>query len=125
MEKNIDLSMSTEYDLIVDRTRTLNRNIYCWYYSGSTIEYEFDFTFYTGATMTVKNSSGTIVQTFSTLDGSIVLGIGGVLKLFKTAEEMGLVRSGEYKYDLYLSNSTYPKRAFLRGSINYIQNIGN
>jgi len=122
MEKQVDLALSSEYDLIVDKDRTLNRNIYCWYLSGCT-EYEFNFSPYSGATMTVKNSSGTIVQSFSTTDGSIVLQAGGLLKLYKTAEEMDKVRSGEYRYDLFLTGSQYPKRAFLRGKINYLQNI--
>lgn len=122
MEKIVDLALSSEYNLMVDKDRTLNRNIYCWYLSGCT-EYEFDFWPYSGATMTVKNSSGTIVQQFSTTDGSITLQAGGLLKLYKSAEDMDKIRSGEYRYDLYLIGTTYPKRAFLRGKINYQQNI--
>lgn len=124
MEKTLDLSMSSEYDLIVDRDKTLNVAVYCTYLSGNT-EYNFDFTFYTGATLTVKNNSGTIIQTFNTTDGSIDLQVGGVFKLIKTADEMGTVRSGQYRYDMYLINATYPKRAFLDGDITYNQNIGN
>jgi hypothetical protein len=124
MEKFIDLSMSTEYNLQVDKDRSLNSSIYCTYFSGCT-EYNYDFTFYSGATLTVKNDSGTIVQTFSTLDGSIVLGVGGVFNLVKTSDEMNIVRAGNYNYDMYLSNATYPKRAFLRGKISYVQNISN
>jgi len=124
MEKLVDLSLSSEYDLIVDRNKSLGVSVICTYFSGST-EYNYDLTPYSGATITVKNDSGTIVQTFSTLDGSILLQAGGVFKLVKTAEEMNTVRSGVYHYDMYLSNSTYPKRAFLRGKITYIQNISN
>jgi hypothetical protein len=122
MEKIVDLALSSEYNLIVDRDRTLNRNIYCWYLSGCT-EYEFDFWPYSGATMTVKNSSGTVVQQFSTTDGSITLQSGGLLKLYKSANDMDKVRSGEYRYDLFLTGSQIEKRAFLRGSITYLQNI--
>ena len=66
MEKILDLAMSTEYDLTVDRCRTLNRTLYCWIYTGSTGtcgEKEFDFTNdghfqpYSGATMYVKNNA--------------------------------------------------------------------
>lgn len=124
MEKQLDLSMSAEYDLIVDKDKTLNVAVSCTYFSGST-EYSFDFTSYTGATLTVKNKSGTILQTFSTTDGSIDLQVGGIFKLIKSYTEMNTVRSGKYDYDMYLSNSTYPKRAFLRGKITYIQNISN
>jgi len=124
MDKELDLSMVTEYDLIVSKDRTLNSSIYATYLSGTT-EYAYDFTLYSGATMVVKNNSGTIVQTFSTTDGSIVLQAGGVFKLVKTAEEMNTVRSGEYNYDMYLINAEYPKRAFLRGQITYLQNTAN
>lgn len=127
MEKTLDLAMSTEYDLVFDRSRTLKHTLYCYFYTGSTCgEYPFDFNNYTGATLTVKNNSGTIVQTFSTSDGSISFASGGRLILTKTAEQMSLVRAGDcYNYDLYLSSSTYPKRAFMIGKITYIQNIGS
>jgi hypothetical protein len=128
MEKTLDLAMSTEYDLVFDRSRTLKHTLYCFFYTGNTcsVEYPFDFNNYTGATMTVKNTSGTIVQIFSTSDGSISFGSGGKLIFSKTAEEMALVRAGNcYVYDLYLSSSSYPKRAFLIGQINYVQNIGS
>ena len=124
MEKTLDLSLASVYDMVVDRDKTLNVAVSTTYFSGST-EYSFDFTPYTGGTLTVKNNSGTIVQSFSTSDGSIVLQVGGVFKLIKTYTEMNTVRSGEYRYDMYLSSATYPKRAFLRGDISYIQNIGN
>lgn len=119
MERKLDLTLSSEYDLEFDKCRTLDRTLYCWYYTGSTGcgEKEFDFTFYSGATMYIKNSSGTIVMQFSTTDGSIELGLGGQLTLKKTDEEMCRIRAGCYVYDLYLSSSTYPKRAFLRGKV--------
>jgi hypothetical protein len=124
MEKLLDLSLSAVYDIEVDKNKSLSVSVSCTYFSGST-EYNYDLTFYSGATLTVKNSSGTIVQTFSTLDGSILLQAGGIFKLVKTSEEMNTVRSGIYDYDMYLSSSAFPKRAFLRGKINYIQNIAN
>lgn len=126
MEKELDLAMSTEYDLIVDRCRTLDRTLYCWIFTGSTGscgEKEFDFTNdghsqpYSGATMYVKNNAGTILLQFSTTDGSITLSLGGQLTLKKSAADMCCIRAGEYDYDLYLSSATYPKRAFLRGRI--------
>jgi hypothetical protein len=110
--------------LIVEKDRSLSVSVSCTYFSGNT-EYNYDLTIYTGATLVVKNDSGTVVQTFSTLDGSILLQAGGIFKLVKTAEEMDKVRSGEYHYDMYLSSATYPKRGFLRGKINYLQNTAN
>lgn len=124
MEKFLDLSMSSEYDLILDKNKSLNVSVSCTFISGCT-EYNYDFSPYSGATLTVKNNSGTIIQVFSTTDGSIVLQPLGVFKLVKTDVQMNLVRSGEYDYDMYLSSATYPKRAFLRGKITYIQNISN
>lgn len=122
MEKTLDLSFASEYDLIFDKDKSLNVSVTCTYFSGCT-EYNYDFSSFTGATLTVKNESGKIVQTFSTLNGSIVLQTGGVFKLIKTDVEMDIIRAGEYHYDMYLINSAYPKRAFLRGHITYIQNI--
>lgn len=121
MEKSVDLSFAAEYDLVFDKDKTLDVSISCTYFSGCT-EYSYDFTPYTGATLTVKNESGTIVQTFTTIDGSIVLGVGGVFKLVKTAAQMDVPRAGTcYNYDMYLSSSTFPKRAFLRGKATYKQ----
>jgi hypothetical protein len=124
MEKFLDLSFAAMYDIFIDKDRTLNVSISCTYFSGCT-EYSYDFTPYTGATLVVKNDSGTIVQTFSTLDGSILLQVGGVFKLIKTAIQMDTVRAGCYSYDMYLSSSTWAKRAFLYGKITYHQNIAN
>ena len=124
MDKTLELFLSAEYNLEVDKDRTLNSELYCYYYSGDTeTELNYDFTFYTGATMSVKNNSGTQVMLFSTDDGSITLGVGGVLTLTKTGEEMNKVRSGVYKYDIYLSSAAWPKRGFLRGDITFYQNI--
>ena len=123
-EKLLDLSLSAEYNLVVDKNKSLSVSVSCTYFSGVT-EYNYDLTIYTGATLTVKNDSGTIVQSFNTTDGSILLQVGGVFKLVKTDVEMNTVRSGEYHYDMFLTNSQYSKRAFLRGKITYIQNIAN
>ncbi len=127
MEKLLDLRLSAGYDLVVDKNKNLSVSISCTYFSGCT-EYDFDFTPWTGATLTVKNDAGTIVQIFSTEDGSIEIiepkNIG-VFKLKKTDIEMNTVRAGCYRYDMYLSNHIYAKRGFLRGKITYTQNISN
>jgi hypothetical protein len=91
--------------------------------SGDT-EVQFDMSAYSGATLTVKNQQGTILMVFSTTDGSIVLGTSS-FQLIKTYAEMDTVRAGIYVYDMYLSNASLPKRAFLIGKITYVQNIGN
>jgi hypothetical protein len=124
MEKLLDLSLAAVYDIYVDKDKTLNVSISTTYFSGCT-EYSYDFTPYTGATLVVKNQSGTIVQTFSTTDGSILLDVGGVFKLIKTDTEMNVVRAGCYKYDMYLSSATFPKRAFLSGDYIINQNVAN
>jgi len=125
MEKILDLSQAAEYDLIVAKDRTLNSSITCTYLNTTGGTEYFDFSSYTGATLTVKNLSGTILITFSLSDSSILLQNNGVFKLVKTSTEMDVVRAGEYNYDMYLSSALYPKRAFLRGKISFIQNISN
>ena len=125
MENTLDLSYYSEYDLLVAKDRTLLTNITCTYIDSGGTEQYFDFTSYSGATMVVKNNAGTILMTFSTTDGSIVLGNNGGLKLAKTASDMDMIRAGCYQYDMYLSSPTYPKRAFLRGKITWIQNTSN
>ena len=124
MARTLDLSYASEYDLICDKDRNLNTLITCTFMDNS-VETLFDFTPYSGATLVVKNNSGTIIMTFTTDDNSIALLADGVFQLLKSADDMNLVRAGVYNYDMYLSNSDKPKRAFLRGLITYNQNIAN
>jgi hypothetical protein len=127
MEKQLDLNQAVEYDLIVMKDRTLSANITCTYLNttGGTSYFDFGSSGYTGATLVIKNTAGTILMTFSTTDGSIVLGSNGVFKLVKTSQQMDVIRAGQYPYDMYLISSTYPKRAFMFGKITFIQNIAN
>jgi len=127
MEQQLDLSTASEYDLTVSKDRTLNTNITCTYIdtTGTTQYFDFGASGYTGATLMVKNQAGTILMQFNTSGGSITLGSNGVFNLKKTAVEMDAVRAGTYNYDMYLSSATFPKRAFLRGHITFIQNISN
>ncbi len=123
--QNLDLTQDSQYNLILNKYRTLKVNITAQYLSGSTL-YDFDFSSYTGASLQVRTKPGApfIVLTFSTTDGSIVLPVsGGVFQLNKTAEELKDVRAGEYVYDMYLSSALYPKRAFLSGSFTIISNV--
>ena len=123
MQNELDLFTASVYDIEVGKNRTLDMRITCTYLSGDTTMY-FDFSTFTGSTLTVKNNSGTILMTFSTTDGSIVLLPNGVFQLVKTDEEMDVVRAGCYKYDMILQKAG-GKRAFLYGKITWIQNITN
>lgn len=125
MENTLDLTLASEYDLVVERGRTLNTPITCTYIDASGNTQFFDFSSYSGATMMVKNNAGTIIITFSTGDGSILLQNNGIFKLVKTDTEMLVPRAGCYKYDLYLSSALYPKRGFLTGRFTVNQNITN
>ena len=124
MERNLDLSTASEYDLIVSKDRTLLANITCTYLDVSGGTQTFDFSGYTGATLMIKNTAGTILMTFTQASG-ITLSGNGVFTLAKSAVEMNEIRAGQYNYDMYISSATQPKRAFLRGKINFIQNIAN
>jgi hypothetical protein len=124
MEKTIDLNQASQYDLLVAKNRTLNCTITCTYLNVTGGTEYFDFTTYTGASMQIKNNAGTILMSFSTSGGSIQLsGTSGIFRLIKTAAEMNTIRAGQYRYDLYLSNATYPKRNFLYGNITFMQDI--
>ena len=120
INNTLDLSLASEYNLIADKNRTLLCTINCTYMSGST-EVPFSFSAYTGATLMVKNEQGTIMLTFSTTDGSLVLGADS-FALNKTAAEMSIIRAGQYKYDMYISG-VIPRRSFLRGKITINPNI--
>lgn len=127
--QNLDLRQDSQYNLVINKQKTLIANITAQYISGTTTGdtyVDFDFSSYTGATLQVrvKPDAPFIVLQFSTTDGSIVLpASGGTFQLNKTATELSTVRAGEYYYDMYLSSPTYPKRAFLSGSFTIVTNI--
>ena len=123
--QNLDIRQDSQYNLILNKQRTLNTNITATYISGGT-EYEFDFSSYSAATLQCRRKPDApfVVLQFNTTDGSIVLpATGGTFQLIKTDTELADVRAGEYYYDMYLSSVTYPKRAFLSGQITIISNI--
>lgn len=105
-------------DIKTRKGATFHRRFHCQYYSGTTL-LDFDLTQYSGATMQVKRKAGSPFAelTLSTDNGAITLGTEGRMDLELTAEVMDGIRSGEYHYDLYLSNSDYPKRDFMYGFI--------
>lgn len=113
---NIDYTEGSLYDMFIKKDRTLNYSKQAVFCSGDT-EYPFQFTDYTGATLQVRKNfdSAYVVLEFSTTDGSIVLGNDGWFTLVKSAEELELIRVSDYKYDMYLSSDTKPKRDFLYG----------
>lgn len=127
--QNLDLRQDSQYNLVLNKQRTLNTTITAYYISGTTTGdtcIEFDFSSYTGATLQVRNKpdSPFVVLQFSTADGSIVLpAVGGTFQLKKTWQELQNVRAGEYVYDMYLVSATYPKRAFLSGSFTITPNV--
>ena len=127
--QNLDLRQDSQYNLVLNKQRTLSTNITAQYISGTTTGntlVDFDFSSYTGATLQVrlKPESPFVVLQFSTTDGSIVLpASGGTFQLIKTATELSTQRAGEYYYDMYLSSITYPKRAFLSGQFTIMPNI--
>jgi len=123
INNELSLSLSAEYDLIVDKGRTLDAIINCTF-EASGVTYPFLMSGYTAATLTVKNQSGTVLMTFNTSDGSIVIGTSSI-RLLKSAEEMNVVRAGEYAYDMYLVSAVRPKRGFWRGKITFINAISN
>ena len=98
MYQNLDIRQDSQYNIVLNKNKTLKTNITAYYMSGDT-EVEFDFSSYTGATMQVriKPDSPFVVLTFSTTDGSIVLpASGGTFQLNKTYTELSTVRAGEY-----------------------------
>lgn len=125
MYQNVDLRSDSQYNLILNKSRTLNVNIVAEILSGTTLV-GFDFSSYTGASLQVrtKPQAPFITLEFNTNDGSIVLPTSGsTFQLKKTAIELENVRAGEYYYDMYLSSPAFPKRAFLSGQFTIIPNI--
>ena len=112
----LDVRQDSNYDMKVNRNRTLDQTFDAYFTSGTT-EYEFDFTPYSGASLQVrkKYDSAYVILEVSTDDGSIVLGVDGQFTLTKTAEELENVRAAENIYDMYISSASAAKRAFLSG----------
>jgi len=119
-QDTINLKQDAQYDLVINKNMDLDAVITCQYYTGTTAAdiVDFDFTAYSGATLTVKqkSKSSTNILEFSTLDGSLVLGTsGGTFQMVKTATELATIQTGEFEYFMYLSSATQSHRAFLSG----------
>ena len=120
----LDVRQDSVYDILINRNRSFDQTFDAYFTSGTT-EYPFDFSVYTGATMEVRKQFGSsfTALTFSTDDGTIILGLNGQFNLNMTAENLKKVRAGDYIFDMYLSSATVPKRAFLSGNFklyNYV-----
>lgn len=126
MECTIDLTQDAIYNLQINKNRDLDQEIQAEVYSGETKTGNFNFTGYTGATINVKvkPQDNYSVLTFSTADGSIVLGANGVFQLVKTAAELQNIKAGTFYYNMYLSSAQQAKRAFLSGNFIITENVG-
>jgi len=123
--QNLDIRQDSQYNLILNKQRTLKVGILTQIPSGDTYV-DFDFSSYSGATLQVrlKPDASYVILEFNTNDGSISLPLtGGTFQLYKSAEELANVKAGEFYYDMYLKSAEYPKRAFLSGSFTIIPNI--
>ena len=116
MSKVTDKRLGVQVDIEARKGADFARRFHAQYYSGTTL-YDFDFQGYTGATMQVrrKPNSPIVELSFTTTDSSIVFGNDGRFTLQLGYAAMDALRSGEYDYDMYLSNSTYLKRDFMFG----------
>jgi len=122
----IDLTQDMTYNLAINKNRDLDQEIQAEIYSGDTFVSNFSFTGYTGATLVVKlkPQDNYSILTFSTADGSIVLGLNGVFSLVKTAAELQNIKAGTFVYNMYLSSSLQAKRSFLSGNFIINENVG-
>lgn len=117
----INLRSDAVYDIQLNKSMDLNAQLTAQYYTGTTADsiVNFDFSSYTGATLTVKQNykSNMALLTFDTIDGSIILGSDGKFQLIKTAEELANIMEGTFEYSMYLRSTTVSRRAFLSGNI--------
>lgn len=114
--QNLNLFTDSQYNLVINKNRTLNATITAQFLSGDTYV-DFDFSAFSAATLQVRQKPDApfVMLEFSTSDGSIVLSTGSTFQLIKTATQLSNVRAGQYFYDMYLTSATYPKYAFLSG----------
>jgi len=116
MSKTIDYRLGIQVDIEARKGASFHRRFHAQYVSGTTYV-DIDFTGWDTATLQVrrKPNSPIVELTFSTTDSSIVLGTLGRFDLAKTDVLMNGLRAGEYDYDMYLTNTAYPKRDFMFG----------
>ena len=116
MSKTIDYRLGVQCEIQAAKDRDFSRRFHAQVQSGDTyIDYDLDS--FSAATLQVrrKANSPIVELTFSTTDGSIVLSQDGRFNLIKDYAAMNGLRAGEYQYDMYLTNTAYPKRDFMFG----------
>ena len=124
----VDLRTDSQYNLIINKDRSLNATITAQIVSGTTTGntyVDFNFSSFSAATLQVriKPDAPFVILQFSTTDGSIILSTGNTFQLIKTATQLSTVRAGQYFYDMYLTSAAYPKYAFLSGEFIITSNI--
>ena len=127
MSKSTDSRQGALLDFEAEKGRTFYRILHCQFYdSGHTLQ-DFQWTNYSGATMSVKRTSkGSVIELhFTTDDGTLVLDNDGRLTFNQTAEVMDTIRAGDYQYDLYIlgTDPNYAERDFLYGKFTVASKI--
>lgn len=116
MSKTIDYRLGIQVEIQARKGADFHRRFHAQYPSGNTYV-NVDFSQYTGATLEVRRKPNSPIKelVFSTTDDSIILGSDGRFDLILDNTTMDTLRAGEYDYDMYLINATYPKRDFIFG----------
>jgi len=124
MSKVTSNRLGVQLDIIARKSASFHRIIHSQILSGDTLV-DFDLSVYSGATLEVRKSynSPVVELTFSTAAGSITLDVAGRFILQLTADEMNVLRSGEYVYDMYLSSDTYARRDFIFGTFTITEKV--
>lgn len=124
MSKVTSDRLGVRLDIITRKGANFDRRFHSQILSGDTLV-DFDLTVYSGATLEVRKlyNSPVVELTFTTEAGSIVLDAGGRFELNLNDEEMNVLRSAEYVYDMYLRSDTYAKRDFIYGNFTITEKV--
>lgn len=121
----IDLAQDSNYDIVVNKNRTLNATLHCQYLSGDTYV-DFSFDNYQYIIMHVKSrpDSEKVVLSLSNIASTLLMQPQGRLQ-FKAEHKLMDLRVGEYVYDIYVYNNDENKRAFLSGKFTVQATVTN
>jgi len=124
MAKVTDNRLGVRVDIVAAKDRDFDRRFHAQFYSGTTL-IDFEFTNYSGASLQVrrKPNSPIVELSFTTVAGSISFDGEGRFTLQLGYADMNNLRSGVYDYDMYLSNTTYPKRDFMYGEFEITERV--